>query len=226
MGIKKKCIPRMSKIKCQKRRNDGLFVDLCFIRLGDYSNYLGDLRYQTFFFQQWIKNLRASGYHVDMHDGLLNCFLTFEKFESETFIEAISRKKYANPCRPFIKPTAPSTTTSTTTQPSMFMWSGWSEWERSREKKKTHIRQRFCMNGRNFVEIGKVRNSLQMFQDEVNSSIPEIMRDEIGFWIHEWGGDWIGDKVQYFNVCSDYITNFQWLKLLPNFSFEVYLEYL
>ena len=172
--------------------------------------------------------LRASGYHVDMHDGLLNCFLTFEKFESETFIEAISRKKYANPCRPFIKPTAPSTTTSTTTttRPSMFMWSGWSEWERSREKKKTHIRQRFCMNGRNFVEIGKVRNSLQMFQGEVNSSIPEIMRDEIGFWIHEWGGDWIGDKVQYFNVCSDYITNFQWLKLLPNFSFEVYLEYL
>ena len=35
----------MSKIKCQKRRNEGLFVDLCFIRLGDYSNYLGDLRY-------------------------------------------------------------------------------------------------------------------------------------------------------------------------------------
>jgi len=45
IGIKKKCIPRMSKIKCQKRRNEGLFVDLCFIRLGDYSNYLGDLRY-------------------------------------------------------------------------------------------------------------------------------------------------------------------------------------
>ena len=29
---------------------------------------------------------------MDMHDGLLNCFLTFEKFESETFLEAISRK--------------------------------------------------------------------------------------------------------------------------------------
>ena len=106
-----------------------------------------------------FKNLnRASGYHVDMHDGLLNCFLTFEKFESETFIEAISRKKYANPCRPFIKPTASSTTTTTTTQPAMFLWSGWSEWERSTEKKKTHIRQRFCMNGRNFVETGTVRH--------------------------------------------------------------------
>ena len=152
----------MSKIKCQKRRNDGLFVDLCFIRLGDYSNYLGDLRYQTCLSTVNEKAFRASGYHVDMHDGLLNCFLTFEKFESETFIEAISRKKYANPCRPFIKPTAPSTTTSTTTttRPSMFMWSGWSEWERSREKKKTHIRQRFCMNGRNFVETGTVRNLL------------------------------------------------------------------
>ena len=103
--------------------------------------------------------LRASGYHVDMHDGLLNCFLTFEKFESETFLEAISRKEYSNPCRPIMKPTVPSTTTpktttTTTTKSNMFMWSGWSDWERSRDKKKTHIRQRFCMNGRNFVETG------------------------------------------------------------------------
>ena len=93
-----------------------------------------------------------------MHDGLLNCFLTFEKFESETLMEAISRKEYANPCRPFIKPTAPSTTTTTTTttETNTFTWSGWSDWERSTDKKKTHIRQRFCMNGRNFVETGKV----------------------------------------------------------------------
>ena len=170
----------MSKIKCQKRRNEGLFVDLCFIRLGDYSNYLGDLRYVNSLLELsgfgghgrkvGLTTLgltnhpghfyhRASGYHVDMHDGLLNCFLTFEKFESETFLEAISRKGYSNPCRPFIKPTVPSTTspkttTTTTTKAQMFIWSGWSDWERSRDKKKTHIRQRFCMNGRNFVETG------------------------------------------------------------------------
>ena len=43
---------------------------------------------------------RASGYHVDMHDGLLNCFLTFEKFESETIMEAISRKVWIHGPKP------------------------------------------------------------------------------------------------------------------------------
>ena len=38
---------------------------------------------------------------MDMHDGLLNCFLTFEKFESETIIEAISRKVWIHGPKPF-----------------------------------------------------------------------------------------------------------------------------
>ena len=38
---------------------------------------------------------------MDMHDGLLNCFLTFEKFESETIMEAISRKVWIHGPKPF-----------------------------------------------------------------------------------------------------------------------------
>ena len=69
-------------------------------------------------------------------------------------------KKYSNPCRPFMQTTVQPTTITipTTSKSNMFMWSGWSDWERSRDKKKTHIRQRFCMNERNFVESGPFGN--------------------------------------------------------------------
>ena len=78
---------------------------------------------------------------MDMDDGFLNCFLTFEKFESETIIESISRQEYSNPCRPLIIPTARTTTlpppTTTKSKPN-FMWSAWSEWEKSRNGIMSH----------------------------------------------------------------------------------------